>query len=89
MYIKVFDADDVLIGAEEISEPVYIRWQTSNGLQVRCKECEAQGILSADENMIYLYNGFMPFGLKRSYAVQIEKNEYDALDSVDSKKKGV
>lgn len=83
MYIKVFDAEDNYIGVENIKNPCFIRWQTSNDKQVRCEQSEAQGILSADENKIYLINGVMPHGVKKQYAVIIEKSEYDSLASND------
>lgn len=83
MYIKTFDAEDHLTGAEYLEVPVYVRWQTSNGLLVRCEPEEAHGIVSEDGNTIYLINGQMPHGIKEPYAEEITQDEYEAIHADD------
>lgn len=82
-YIKTFDAEDRLTGAEKIEVLVYVRWQESNGMLVRCTEEEAQGIIGADDNTVYLINGNMPHGEKEPYAEFISKEEYDQIVGED------
>lgn len=81
-YIKTFDAEDRLTGAEKIEVLVYVRWQ-SNGMLVRCTEEEAQGIIGEDNETIYLINGNMPHGEKEPYAEFITKEEYDQIKGGD------
>lgn len=77
VYIKVFDADDREIGVERIELPVYVRWQASNNYPVRCDKADAQGIVSENDELIYLLNGSLPHGYPEPYAVYITKQEYD------------
>ena len=79
MYIKTFDANDVLTGAEHLVDPCFVRWQIPNGLMVRCEKAQAQGLVGEDNNTVYLYNGAMPRGVKEAYAEEITKEEYDAI----------
>lgn len=82
-YIKLFGADGRLIGAEALSELVYVRWQTNNGKLVRCKEDDAQGIISADGNTVYLINHQMPHGIPEPYAEFITQEEYEEISGED------
>ena len=79
MYIKTIDANDVLTGAEKLDAPVFVRWQVSNGLLVRCTPEEAQGVVSENNQDVYLINGSMPHGVKEPYAVEITRDEYEAI----------
>ena len=80
MYIKTFDVNDVLTGAESIDEPVLVRWQTSNGEMVLADSVEsAQGIVAANGRDIYLLNGAMPRGEKEPYAEIIDRAEYEVI----------
>lgn len=80
MYIKTFDVNDVITGAESIDEPVLVRWQTSNGEMVLADSVEsAQGIVAANGRDIYLLNGAMPRGEKEPYAEIIDEAEYQAI----------
>lgn len=51
IYIKVSE-NDVVIAAEAHENPVYVRHQP-NGVNVRCHEVKAEGILSVDGSEIY------------------------------------
>jgi len=77
VYIKVFDTDDREIGVEKLELPVYVRWQASNNYPVRCEKENAQGIVSENNELIYLLNGSLPHGYPEPYAVFITKQEYD------------
>ena len=80
MYIKTFDINDNLAGAEAIEEPIFVRWQASNGQLVTCDNAEeAHGIVGANGNDIYLLNGVMPRGVKEPYAEIIDRAEYEAI----------
>lgn len=79
MYIKTFDADDTLTGAEYLADPCFVRWQAKNGMMVRCDRDEAQGVIGEDNNTVYLIGGAMPHGVKEPYAEEISKSEYDAI----------
>lgn len=80
MYIKTFDINDVITGAEKINEPIFVRWQSSNGQMVACDSVEeAQGIVAANNSDIYLLNGAMPRGEKEPYAEIIDEAEYQAI----------
>ena len=51
LYIKVLQ-DDKIVAVEAHSNPIYVRKQ-SNGVNVRCNEVHAQGLLSVDGSVIY------------------------------------
>jgi hypothetical protein len=79
VYIKTFDAEDRVTGAERIDDPVYVRWQVSNGMLVRCEPEAAQAILSSDGETIYLLGGQMPQGEKAPWAEIITEAEYNGI----------
>lgn len=78
IYLNAYDEQDNLTGTEAIAEPVFVCRQISNGCLVRCDEQDAQGIVSADGDRIYLIRGQMPNGVKEPYAEFITKTEYEA-----------
>ena len=51
LYIKVLQ-DDKIVAVEAHSNPIYVRKQ-ANGVNVRCNEVHAQGLLSVDGSVIY------------------------------------
>lgn len=51
LYIKVLQ-DDKIVSVEAHSNPIYVRKQ-ANGVNVRCNEVHAQGLLSVDGSVIY------------------------------------
>lgn len=83
MFIKTFNADDELTGAERLDPPVYVRWQISNGMMVRSDPEDAQGVISEDGNSVYLIGGHMPHGIKEPYAEEITEEEYDVIHGED------
>lgn len=83
MYIKAFTAQGELTGAEKLDPPVWVRWQLSNGLLVRCEQEEAQGVVSEDGERIYLIGGQQPHGIPEAYAEEITEAEYDAIHGED------
>ena len=78
MFIKTFDAQGNLTGAQQIEEPVYVRWQPSNGMMARCAEEDAQGIIGTD-GTAYLLNGAQPHGEPEPYAEIITEAEYEEI----------
>ncbi len=83
MYIKTFDLEDKLTGAEKLDPPVFVRWQTSNGIMVRCEQEEAQAVISEDNSTYYLINGCQPHGEKEPYAEFITEEEYKTIIDYD------
>lgn len=83
MYIKTFDIEDNITGAEKVDPPVFVRWQESNGLMVRCEQAEAQAIISEDGSTYYLLNGYMPHGEREPYAEFITEEEYRQIIDYD------
>lgn len=83
MFIKTFDVEDKLTGAERLEPPVFVRWQSSNGRMVRCDQGEAQGVVSEKGNTYYLINGCMPHGEKEPYAEFITEDEYRQIIDYD------
>lgn len=51
LYIKVLQ-DETVVSVEAHTNPVYVRKQP-NGVNVRCNEVHAQGLLSVDGSVIY------------------------------------
>ena len=83
MFIKTFDTADNVTGAERLDPVVYVRWQISNGLLVRCEPEEAQAVISEDGSTYYLINGSMPHGEREPYAEFITEEEYRAIIDYD------
>lgn len=82
LYIKTYDAEGTLTGAQALAEPVFVRWQISNGLMVRCEQAEAQAVLGNDGTP-YLLDGQMPHGIPEPRAEFISQAEYEAIDPED------
>ena len=82
-FSKTCDEHDRLTGAEKLDAPVYVRWQDSNGLLVRCDDETAQGIVGADNETVYLINGHMPHGEREPYAEIITEEEYRQIVDED------
>lgn len=57
VYLKIQDADGIVVGVEEIKDPSYACYQKRNNIVILCSEKEAQGILSVNENTIYQIHG--------------------------------
>lgn len=83
MFIKTFDIEDNLTGAERLDPPVFVHWQISNGMMVRCEQEEAQAVISEDGSVYYLINGCLPHGEKEPYAEFITEEEYRAIIDYD------
>jgi len=78
LYIKAFEPDGTAIGVEKHENPVYVRWQSSNQMVVRCEKEQAQGIVAIDGNTYYLIEGFIPTGERLPYFIEITEEQYNA-----------
>lgn len=74
IYIKVSE-NDVVIAAEAHENPVYVRHQP-NGVNVRCHEVKAEGILSVDGSEIYQIVGRTAMEGATKMAEVITTDEY-------------
>lgn len=79
MYIQIFNPDGVSIGAEYLEDPVFVRTQVGSGKFIRCEQRFAEGVVSKDENSIYLKSGVMPHGIPEKYFVEITQEEYEHI----------
>ena len=79
IYIKILDDSGAAASVEELTNPVYICKQPSNGLIVRCIEPKAQGVLDAAGEKIYQLEGKEPIDRAAATAAIITKAEYEEL----------
>ena len=67
---------------EALADPVYVCWQTRNGILIRCDKRDAQGVMSGDGNTIYQLQGKQLSGVGSEEllsAVSITLAEYEEL----------
>ena len=67
---------------EALADPVYVCWQTRNGILIRCDKRDAQGVMSGDGNTIYQLQGKQLSGVESDEllsAVSITLAEYEEL----------
>ena len=83
MYIKSFNKNDELIGAEKLDPVCWIRYQVDNDMIVRCEPEEAQGVVSETGEFIYFMEGIMPKGEKELWYVEITEEEYNSIIGED------
>ena len=57
VYFKILSADGTVKSVEALADPVYVCWQTRNGILIRCDKRDAQGVMSGDGNTIYQLQG--------------------------------
>ena len=79
IYIKVLDDSGNAASVEELTNPVYVYKQPSNGLIVRCIETLAQGVLDAKGEQIYQLQGKETIDRATATAVIITTAEYEEL----------
>lgn len=79
IYIKVLDDSGNAASVEELTNPVYVYKQTSNGLIVRCIDTLAQGVLDAKGEKIYQLEGKEAIDRASATAAIITKAEYEEL----------
>lgn len=79
IYIKILDDDGSAASVEELTDPVYVYKQPSNGLIARCIDTLAQGILDAKGEKIYQLEGKETVARASATAVIITKAEYEEL----------
>lgn len=83
IYLKVLDADGKFASVEAIETPVYVKYQSRNGLLLQCPALHSQGILSADGGTAYMLEGkgTIP-GLTHTASI-IGLAEYEQLKDTD------
>lgn len=79
IYIKIVDDTGAVVAVEELTPPVYVYKQPSNGQIARCIETLAQGVLDAEGANIYQLYGKEPIDRAVATAVVITTAEYDEL----------
>lgn len=79
IYIKILNDDGSAASVEELTAPVYVYKQPSNGLIARCIDTLAQGILDAKGEKIYQLEGKETVARAAATAVIITKAEYEEL----------
>ena len=73
------DDTGAVVAVEELTPPVYVHKQPSNGEIVRCIETLAQGVLDAEGANIYQLHGKEPIDRAVATAMVITTAEYDEL----------
>lgn len=80
-YFKILSETGDIVGCEAPENPAYVRWQEHPPMLVRCKELEAEGIISdKDNDTIYQLSGKHLIGVENDKilsAVPISEAEYD------------
>lgn len=79
IYIKVLDDSGNAASVEELTNPVYVYKQPSNGLIVHCIDTLAQGVLDAKGEKIYQLEGKETIDRASATAVIITTAEYEEL----------
>ena len=79
IYIKIMDNTGSVVAVEELTPPVYVYKQPSNGEIVRCIDTLAQGVLDAEGANIYQLYGKEPVDRAVATAMVITTAEYDEL----------
>ena len=82
VYFKILSADGTVKSVEALADPVYVCWQTRNGILIRCDKRDAQGVMSSDGNTIYQLQGKQLSGVESDEllsAVSITLAEYEEL----------
>lgn len=82
VYFKILSADGTVKSVEALADPVYVCWQTRNGILIRCDKRDAQGVMSGDGNTIYQLQGKQLSGVESDEllsAVSITLAEYGNL----------
>lgn len=79
IYIKIMDNTGSVVAVEELTPPVYVYKQPSNGEIVRCIDTMAQGVLDAEGANIYQLYGKEPVDRAVATAMVITTAEYDEL----------
>lgn len=82
VYFKILSADGTVKSVEALADPVYVCWQTRNGILIRCSRQDAQGVMSGDGNTIYQLQGKQLSGVESDEllsAVSITLAEYEEL----------
>lgn len=79
IHIKIMDDTGAVVAVEELTPPVYVHKQPSNGEIVRCIETLAQGVLDAEGANIYQLHGKEPIDRAVATAMVITTAEYDEL----------
>ena len=79
IYIKIMDDTGAVVAVEELTPPVYVHKQPSNGEIVRCIDTLAQGVLDAEGANIYQLYGKEPIDRAVATAMVITTAEYDEL----------
>lgn len=79
IYIKIMDDTGAVVAVEELTPPVYVHKQPSNGEIVRCIETLAQGVLDAEGANIYQLHGKEPIDRAVATAMVITTAEYEEL----------
>lgn len=78
-YIKILDDSGIAASVEELTAPVYVCKQSSNGLIVRCIDTLAQGVLDVKGEKIYQLEGKETIDRAAATAAIITKAEYEEL----------
>ena len=82
VYFKILSADGAVKNVEALADPVYVCWQTRNGILIRSDKRDAQGVMSGDGNTIYQLQGKQLSGIESDEllsAVSITLAEYEEL----------
>ena len=77
--IKIYGKDGSIISAEQLTDPVYVCYQTINKIVVRCSEVKAQGVLSLDGSQIYRLKDRPTMPGSYLLAEEISQADYDNL----------
>lgn len=77
--IKIFGKNGSIISAEQLTDPIYVCYQTINKIVVRCSEVKAQGVLSLDGSQIYKLKGRTTMPGEYLLAEEISQADYDEL----------
>lgn len=83
-YIELRDESGLIVGAEAMESPNYLRYVARHNIFVGCTESQAQGIVSKDGNSIYALGGNeLIKSVKDDIVLNaffVDKDEYDRID---------
>lgn len=77
--IKIYGKNGSIISAEQLTDPVYVCYQSINRTVVACSEVKAQGVVAKDGSQIYQLKGRTELPGNRLLAEEISQADYDAL----------
>lgn len=81
-YIKLCDASGLVVGAEKLENPAFVKYIRRNDIFVGCLESQAQGIVSTNGNSIYIINNSNLQSIKDDIVLSaffIDEDEYERI----------